>query len=91
MSKAWNGADISPTLTTRNANGAQRMPDKDNFTCVLVETESIPDKDKCCFNCKHRIIRETSHEWIENFCPHTKGGNLLTPCKYWEWIKVRDE
>ena len=31
----WDGGQISPTLTKQNAGGNQRMPDKDNFTCVL--------------------------------------------------------
>ncbi len=31
----WDGGQISPTLTKQNASGNQRMPDKDNFTCVL--------------------------------------------------------
>ena len=31
----WDGGQISPTLTQQNAGGNQRMPDKDNFTCVL--------------------------------------------------------
>ena len=30
----WNGEPISPTLTSRNAGGGQRMPDKDNFNAV---------------------------------------------------------
>lgn len=25
-------------------------------------------KKESCFDCKYRNIRETSHEWIENFC-----------------------
>ena len=32
---AWDGGDISPTLTANNASGAQRMPDKDNFNAVI--------------------------------------------------------
>ena len=32
---SWDGTQISPTLTARNANGAQRMPDKENFNAVL--------------------------------------------------------
>ena len=32
----WNGDDIAGTLTANNANGAQRMPDKENFGCLLV-------------------------------------------------------
>ena len=31
----WDGTDVAPTLTANNANGAQRMPDKENFNCVL--------------------------------------------------------
>lgn len=31
----WDGRQVSPTLTKQNAGGNQRMPDKDNFTCVL--------------------------------------------------------
>jgi len=31
----WDGGQISPTLTKQNARGNQRMPDKDNFNCVL--------------------------------------------------------
>lgn len=31
----WDGGQISPTLTANNANGAQRMPDKDNFNAVI--------------------------------------------------------
>ena len=32
---AWNGDNVSPTLTAHNAGGNQRMPDKGNFTSVL--------------------------------------------------------
>ena len=31
----WNGEDCAGTLTKQNANGGQRMPDKDNFGAVL--------------------------------------------------------
>ena len=31
----WDGGDVAATLTKQNANGAQRMPDKDNFGAVL--------------------------------------------------------
>lgn len=32
---SWDGGQISPTLTANNANGAQRMPDKENFNAIL--------------------------------------------------------
>lgn len=39
----WNGEDLAATLTKQNANGAQRMPDKDNFGAVI---EPIPIHDQ---------------------------------------------
>src|SRR5574344_328672 len=42
--RAWDGSDISPTLTANHAGGNQRMPDKDNFNCV-VEAYGICSKD----------------------------------------------
>lgn len=35
----WDGGQTVPTLTARNAGGAQRMPDKDNFQAVLCVRE----------------------------------------------------
>lgn len=31
----WSGADVVDTLTANNAGGNQRMPDKQNFNCVI--------------------------------------------------------
>ena len=31
----WDGGQTAPTLTANNAGGSQRMPDKDNFNCIL--------------------------------------------------------
>lgn len=35
MLQNWDGTQISPTLTQNNAGGGQRMPDKENFNCVI--------------------------------------------------------
>ena len=32
----WDGSQVAPTLTSNNAGGNQRMPDKDNFNAVIV-------------------------------------------------------
>jgi len=40
----WNGEQIAPTLTARNAGGAQRMPDKDNSNCVLIKESEALDE-----------------------------------------------
>lgn len=39
MKSNWDGTQTAPTLTQNNANGAQRMPDKENFNCVIGETQ----------------------------------------------------
>ena len=40
----WDGSQICPTLTRQNASGSQRMPDKDNFNCVLQPFGICSDK-----------------------------------------------
>lgn len=35
----WDGSDCAGTLTKQNANGAQRMPDKNNFGAVMQPQE----------------------------------------------------
>ena len=35
----WDGSQTCGTLTANNAGGNQRMPDKENFNCVLEERE----------------------------------------------------
>ena len=37
----WGGSEVVGTLTVNNANGAQRMPDKANFGCILVEVDDV--------------------------------------------------
>ena len=31
----WNGDEVAGSLTARNASGAQRMPDKGHFNCII--------------------------------------------------------
>ena len=40
---SWDGSQISPTLTANNANGGQRMPDKDNFNGVIQDVAGTLD------------------------------------------------
>lgn len=39
MNSNWDGSQTAPTLTSRNAGGGQRMPDKDNFNAVIEGSE----------------------------------------------------
>ena len=38
----WDGSQVSQTLTARNAGGAQRMPDKQHFQCVIDVVDETP-------------------------------------------------
>ena len=35
MKQIWDGTQTASTLTSRNAGGGQRMPDKENFNAVI--------------------------------------------------------
>ena len=41
---SWNGEQVASTLTANNAGGNQRMPDKDNFNCVIEAYGICSDK-----------------------------------------------
>lgn len=43
----WDGSQTCGTLTANNAGGNQRMPDKDNFNCVVMRTTR---NDTTCYN-----------------------------------------
>lgn len=42
----WDGSQTVGTLTANNAGGAQRMPDKDNFNCVVVMDRAAYNQGK---------------------------------------------
>ena len=47
VQKSWDGGDIASTLTANNADGSQRMPDKNNFNAVIsFTTEMTPKVDE---------------------------------------------
>lgn len=59
----WDGSQVTPTLTARNAGGGQRMPDKENFNAVIVPmTENIPK----CFGTEPTLI-----------CLNDQGGQQM--------------
>lgn len=62
----WNGEQTAATLTKQNVNGAQRMPDKDNFGAVLepiaFTTEQTPK-----FN-ENQALTLTQSEFKHNQC-----------------------
>lgn len=56
---SWDGTQTAPTLIANNANGAQRMPDKQNFNAVISY-----DRDRASFNpcCKKEPILLESNQ-----------------------------
>ena len=80
----WDGSQISPTLTARNASGAQRMPDKDNFNCVIGEME---------MNTVVRRLTPTECQRLQGFpdgygTPDPKDD--FTEEEYLFWLDVRN-
>jgi len=70
---SWNGERVSPTLTAQNAGGNQRMPDKDNFNCVLQRSFGICAKDSNAMksqNPKSGIYEATTARTLDG-----NGGN----------------
>ena len=68
-SQFWDGSQTASTLTANNANGSQRMPDKENFNCVItgVDCRNATENDELCatlqakpgggfsYNCIHPV------------------------------------
>ena len=78
----WDGTQTVGTLTANNAGGSQRMPDKDNFNCIV--------------DCVHYIVRRltpTECARLQGFADRwgdidEKGS--LTPEEYRFWLDVRN-
>ena len=68
----WDGEQIVGTLTSRNAGGAQRMPDKNHFNCVLQPFGISSDKSNAMLSSNpHSGI----YEAITSRTLDANGGN----------------
>ena len=63
---SWDGTQVCGTLTANNANGAQRMPDKDNFNAVVQETVGA--------NCANVYIKNTHQDVAQGMYVVSHGG-----------------
>lgn len=63
----WDGGQTAGTLTDKNARGVQRMPDKQNFNCVL-EAENDEALGQQAFGissyCSHAMLSDNPHAGI---------------------------
>lgn len=81
---SWNGEKVAPTLTKQNAGGNQRMPDKDNFNCVL-EPFGISAKDSNAMrsaNPKSGIYKATTARTLDGNggSPACNQGGIAIVC-----------
>lgn len=86
----WNGSQTCSTLTAKNAAGGQRMPDKDNFNCVIQRKRVRRLTPKECA----RLQGMPSH-WCEDV-PHKDtpeyelwGNGMAFPCVLFVFEGVR--
>jgi DNA (cytosine-5)-methyltransferase 1 len=80
----WDGGQVCGTLTANNAGGSQRMPDKDNFNCVIEER-----------NIRYIVRRLTPTECarLQGFPDawgHPDTKDSLTEEEYAFWLEVRN-
>ena len=77
----WDGGQVTGTLTANNAGGNQRMPDKENFNCVID---------------RHYIVRRltpTECARLQGFPDrwgHPDKKESLTDEEYLFWLDVRN-
>ena len=69
----WDGTQTAGTLTANNAGGQQRMPNKENFNCVIQEAKAVD-----CRNCTESDINAT----LQSNMAHSLNGNNVVRCKY---------
>ena len=77
----WDGSQIAGTLTANNAGGSQRMPDKENFNCVIAIDRAafnqgqnaqfdigIDGGGNCSNDCSERAGCGLLHETVGALC-----------------------
>ena len=69
----WDGTQTAGTLTANNASGQQRMPDKENFNCVIQEAKAVD-----CRNCTEDDINGA----LQSNSAHSLNGNNVVRCRY---------
>ena len=69
----WDGGQTAGTLTANNAGGQQRMPDKENFNCVIQEAKAVD-----CRNCTESDVNAT----LQSNMAHSLNGNNVVRVRY---------
>ena len=66
----WDGGQVTGTLTANNAGGNQRMPDKENFNCVIASVD-----------CRNGTENEVN-DALQSNSAHSLNGNNVVRCRY---------
>ena len=66
----WDGGQATGTLTANNAGGSQRMPDKENFNCVIVSVD-----------CRNGTENEVNGA-LQSNSAHSLNGNNVVRTRY---------
>ena len=66
----WDGSQVTGTLTANNAGGNQRMPDKENFNCVIASVD-----------CRNGTENEVNGA-LQSNSAHILNGNNVVRCRY---------
>ena len=66
----WDGGQVAGTLTANNAGGDQRMPDKDNFNCVIASVD-----------CRNGTENEVNGA-LQSNAAHSLNGNNVVRARY---------
>ena len=66
----WDGGQVTGTLTANNAGGNQRMPDKENFNCVIASVD-----------CRNGTENEINGA-LQSNSAHSLNGNNVVRTRY---------
>ncbi len=66
----WDGGQVTGTLTANNAGGNQRMPDKENFNCVIASVD-----------CRNGTENEVNGA-LQSNSAHSLNGNNVVRTRY---------
>ncbi|MBR5607253.1 MAG: DNA cytosine methyltransferase, partial [Bacteroidaceae bacterium] len=71
----WDGSQVAGTLTANNAGGNQRMPDKDNFNCVI-------EADVAGVDCRNAVELTDQTNALQAVAGHSLNGNNVVRIRY---------
>ena len=72
----WDGGQVAGTLTANNAGGCQRMPDKENFNCVI--QGGITSVSVDCRNGTENAVNGA----LQSNAAHSLNGNNVVRTRY---------